>query len=98
MAIWCINEWRKIGGQYPIQLVELGPGRGTLSKDLLRVLSHFELTGKKLSLHLVEVSPHLSKMQAELLCHSTTETEPSSNGGNSHYREGETISDIKVYW
>lgn len=65
---------------------------------MLRVLSHFGLSGKKLSLHLVEVSPHLSKMQAELLCSSTKENEPDAKEGKSHYREGETITGIKVYW
>lgn len=67
MGIWCINEWMKSGMPPSFQLVELGPGRGTLADDMLRTFSQFPSFGDKVSLHLVEVSPKLSQLQEEKL-------------------------------
>jgi NADH dehydrogenase [ubiquinone] 1 alpha subcomplex assembly factor 7 len=44
IAVWILNEWQKVGCPRPMQLVELGPGKGTLMADILRVgfkLYHF---------------------------------------------------------
>ncbi|XP_055902245.1 protein arginine methyltransferase NDUFAF7 homolog, mitochondrial [Eupeodes corollae] len=92
VAVWCLNEWRKVSAPSPFQVIELGPGRGTLSVDLLKILTHFNLGGQ-FSLHLVEVSPHLSKMQASKLCfkHNQVDEGPC-------YWKGETLSGTKVYW
>ncbi|EDW42628.1 GM26109 [Drosophila sechellia] len=42
VGIWLVSEWRKMGCPSPFQLVELGPGRGTLARDVLKVLTKFK--------------------------------------------------------
>ncbi|XP_024940398.1 protein arginine methyltransferase NDUFAF7 homolog, mitochondrial isoform X2 [Cephus cinctus] len=100
LGVWIINEWSKIS-RGPFQLVELGPGRGTLSKDILRVFKQLKIIDK-VSLHLVEVSPTLSAIQAKNLCTSTEEVNPltNKNGENSisHYRKGITNDGVKIFW
>ena len=39
VGVWFVNQWIT-SGKNNIQLVELGPGRGTLASDILRV-GHF---------------------------------------------------------
>lgn len=89
-------EWEKCGSPAPIQLIELGPGRGTLAQDILRVFARFNLSNE-ISLHLVEISSHLSDMQARRLCCRFAET-PKDDPSVTHYQNGETISGIKVFW
>ncbi len=68
----------------PVHLVELGPGRGTLMADILRVAKlRPELAGR-LRVHLVEASPRLRRQQADTLnddteatWHGSMETVPS---------------------
>ncbi|XP_032673385.1 protein arginine methyltransferase NDUFAF7 homolog, mitochondrial [Odontomachus brunneus] len=99
IAIWMINEWRKINDE-PIQLVELGPGRGTLINDILRVFKKFNLLDK-VSVHLVEISPALSQLQTERLCTESRDNEPTGNEDEKstmYYREGVTKNGVKIYW
>lgn len=81
----------------PFQIVELGPGRGTLCQDIIRVLANFHLS-EKFTLHLVEVSPHLSELQAKRLCCKYTDTPEADVDKVPYYRKGETLSGIQVYW
>lgn len=39
IGVWLLHEWMKMGSPLPVQIVELGPGKGTLLKDVLRLLS-----------------------------------------------------------
>ena len=95
IAIWLIAEYQKIGLPQPLQLIELGPGRGTLIQDILRVFSKFQVN-ESMSIHLVELSPFLSKMQSQKLCYSSGEVDPQHN--LPYYRAGETVSGVKIYW
>uniref|UniRef100_A0A8C4LGF0 Protein arginine methyltransferase NDUFAF7 n=1 Tax=Equus asinus TaxID=9793 RepID=A0A8C4LGF0_EQUAS len=56
LGIWFISEWMATGKSAAFQLVELGPGRGTLAGDILRVFSQLGSVLKNcdISIHLVE--------------------------------------------
>ncbi|XP_025783091.1 protein arginine methyltransferase NDUFAF7, mitochondrial isoform X5 [Puma concolor] len=59
LGIWFISEWMATGRNAAFQLVELGPGRGTLLGDILRVFSQLGSVLKNcdISIHLVEKTP-----------------------------------------
>lgn len=66
MGLWLAAQWQKQGSPEAI-LVELGPGRGTLSADMLRAtkkVSHFH---DNIQLHMVEISPVLRQKQWQTL-------------------------------
>ncbi|MCJ1350885.1 MAG: hypothetical protein MMC33_000866 [Icmadophila ericetorum] len=70
IGIWLVAEWiaqgRKSGG---VEIVEVGPGRGTLMDDVLRTLRNFRPFASSIeSVCLVETSPSLREAQKKLLC------------------------------
>ena len=63
IGAWCIDVWEQLGSPAAFNLVELGPGRGTLMSDILRsgrVRPGF-VRGAQVSL--VETSPYLLQVQ-----------------------------------
>jgi len=69
LGLWIVNEWKALGTPSAFNVVEMGPGRGTLMADAMRAAhaatdSNF---ADGLSLHLIEASPALRKIQAERL-------------------------------
>ena len=36
VGIWCVATWKEMSNPAKVRLVELGPGKGTLMKDILR--------------------------------------------------------------
>jgi NADH dehydrogenase [ubiquinone] 1 alpha subcomplex assembly factor 7 len=67
LAVWAIETWQRMGAPPRLQLAELGPGRGTLMQDLLRVAKAVPDFTAAAELHLVETSPALRAAQAERL-------------------------------
>lgn len=63
---WIADLWLRAGSP-PLRLVELGPGRGTLMADALRVAGRAPGFGERVALALVETSPVLRRAQAERL-------------------------------
>jgi SAM-dependent MidA family methyltransferase len=67
IGAWIADLWMQMGRPHKAQLVELGPGRGTLSADILRAFKTWPDCAAAFSLHLVENSPSLREQQAKLL-------------------------------
>src|ERR1051325_3801611 len=62
-----VDFWQRIGRPDPVILAELGPGRGTLMADLLRVARAVPEFRRAVRLHLVETRPVLRHEQRRRL-------------------------------
>jgi len=69
IGAWLTDLWLQSGKPEAVQLIELGPGRGTLAADIMRTVSSWPEFSSAISLHLVETSPALRQKQAETLRH-----------------------------
>jgi NADH dehydrogenase [ubiquinone] 1 alpha subcomplex assembly factor 7 len=67
IGAWCAAVWHDIEMPEPIHLVELGPGRGTLMADALRVARLDKKFESRFRLHLIETSPRLRARQETVL-------------------------------
>lgn len=67
IGIWCAAGWQMMDAPAEWNLIELGPGRGTLLADLVRACSVMPGLRDGMKVHLVEMSPALKTMQAETL-------------------------------
>ncbi|HKD48384.1 MAG TPA: SAM-dependent methyltransferase, partial [Rhizomicrobium sp.] len=63
LGAWCAQVWIDQGKPKHTYLVELGPGRGTLLADALRVLKRMPEFLDRVELVLVEASPVLREQQ-----------------------------------
>jgi NADH dehydrogenase [ubiquinone] 1 alpha subcomplex assembly factor 7 len=66
IGAWCAELWMQTGGG-DLQLVELGPGRGTLMNDLLRSTTHVPSFHDSLCITMVETSQSLRAIQRDAL-------------------------------
>ncbi len=67
LGAWVISRWDQMGRPTPFQLIELGPGKGTLMADMLRVLRQHPDANAAAHVHLVETSPNLRAAQKQTL-------------------------------
>jgi NADH dehydrogenase [ubiquinone] 1 alpha subcomplex assembly factor 7 len=77
VGLWCAGAWQSMGMPAAVRLVELGPGRGTLMRDVLRTLRRaLPAMHAGLHVHLVELSAPFRAAQAALLAGYTAGSEP----------------------
>lgn len=67
VGLWCVDAWVKLGSPTHINLVELGPGNGTLMRDALRSAALVPEFLKAAKIHLVETSDRLTNIQQQHL-------------------------------
>ena len=63
IGIWCIAFWEKLGKPKNINIVELGPGEGSLCMTLIKVFSRFKIFNNAFEIKLLEKSKFLKKIQ-----------------------------------
>ena len=63
LAIWCVAYWEHLGRPKKILITELGPGDGSLCKDLVETFKKFTNFYSCLEINLLEISDHLKKIQ-----------------------------------
>jgi SAM-dependent MidA family methyltransferase len=68
IGVWLIHAWRALGRPDRPIFAEIGPGRGTLSRDIARAIDRLEpaLRGAS-SFVLIEISPRLRAVQTATL-------------------------------
>ncbi|XP_025902749.1 protein arginine methyltransferase NDUFAF7, mitochondrial [Nothoprocta perdicaria] len=97
IGVWYVSEWMAAGKPGAFQLVELGPGRGSLTHDILRVFKQLAslLSKCDISIHLVEVSPRLSEIQAQMLTGGQVQSSPRDD---PVYMKGISKTGIPISW
>ncbi len=63
IAIWIVATWEILGKPNKLNIVELGPGNGSLTKTLLSVFKKFPEFNKSKKIYLFEISNFLRKVQ-----------------------------------
>lgn len=72
IGAWAVDVYQKLDQPETVSVIELGPGKGTLMADFLRVSKLCESFSQALSLTLVEISPLLKKSQQKAIQVPTT--------------------------
>ena len=100
IGVWILNEWMALNKPSYFQVVELGPGKGTLCVDILRTFKQLKnvLKDCNFSFHLVEISPVLSKIQFKNICSPSEISSLTENLPNECYLSGKTDQGVSVHW
>ncbi|MCJ1313860.1 hypothetical protein MMC25_007540 [Agyrium rufum] len=96
LGIWIVAEWMAQGRKGSgVEIIEVGPGRGTLIDDILRTVRNFKPLASSIeSIYLVEASQTLREAQKKLLCGDEAPMKEIDIG----YRSPSKYSNIPVTW
>lgn len=68
LGVFIVHAWQRHGTLANARLVEIGPGRGTMMADMLRVIQRIAPPlYDSMTVHLVETSPRLTETQKQTL-------------------------------
>ncbi|KAI9828054.1 MAG: hypothetical protein M1832_003581 [Thelocarpon impressellum] len=89
VGVWMVAEWMAQGrASKGVELVEVGPGRGTLMDDMLRTIHNFRPFASSIeAVYLVEASASLREAQKKLLC-GDAPMEETATGFQSRSKHG----------
>jgi hypothetical protein len=76
LGLWCAVVWQGMGSPTPLRLVELGPGRGTLMRDMLRAARAVPPFLATATVHLIEIGVPLREAQRQTLTSPSNRTRP----------------------
>lgn len=94
VGIWCVHNWELMGQPHRLRLIELGPGKGSLMSDVLRVAKRFPPFHKALTVHLVELSQNLRLVQRQAIFRSI---DKQAKNPYSEIKSGDRIEDEQVF-
>lgn len=63
IGLWTIDQWQQMGEPKQVNVVELGPGRGLLMRDLLKVARLVPEFYNSLTIGLIEINQHFISQQ-----------------------------------
>ncbi|KAL8952011.1 MAG: hypothetical protein Q9222_002057 [Ikaeria aurantiellina] len=94
-GLWLVAEWMQQGRKkHGVEIIEVGPGRGTLMDDILRTISTFKSLASSIeNVYLVEASPSLREAQKALLCGESAMEEVSIG-----YRSVSKYAGLSITW
>ncbi len=67
VALFILTHWQECNHLEEINLIEFGPGRATLMKDILRVFDKIGSFNAKVNVFLIESNTNLQAIQSEIL-------------------------------
>jgi len=95
IGIWFVAEWMSQGKPKGVELVEVGPGRGTLMDDMLRTMKNFpQLASNIEAIYMVEASKELREAQKNLLCGQNATLEKTDAG----WRSISKSLNVPIFW
>ena len=63
IGIWMVSTWEKMGKPKFFNIIELGPGDGSLTRNLLQVFKNFSKFNSIKKIYLYETSSNLKNLQ-----------------------------------
>eukprot|EP00981_Chlorochromonas_danica_P012167 scaffold4592_cov169-Ochromonas_danica.AAC.3 len=93
LGLWCYTAFLAMGSPKRIYLTELGPGKGTLMQDMLRVAKRFPAFRQAMRVQMVEASQSLRRVQQNALSISTPSGEKVEDGKLYLSQDG-----VEVVW
>ncbi|KAH8167345.1 hypothetical protein CIB48_g923 [Xylaria polymorpha] len=96
IGIWFVAEWMSQGRpRSGVELMEVGPGRGTLMDDILRTIRNFKDMASAIdAVYMVEASKELRVAQKNLLCGEDAAMRESKEGWHSTCK----YSHLPIVW